>query len=155
MNDNKNMILAIALSALVILGWGLVSEYWFPAANPPVTKVEKGREVPVARPQADPTADSPAAIRDRRIVLAETPRIRVGLRPEPDERRFQHQATVDDVAASFQEEPGWAGRKFLPDPLEGLLGIRGLAEGCAFERARQNLFETLAHDGVIICDQYA
>ena len=77
MNDNRNMILAIVLSALVILGWAFVSETWFPAANPPATKVEKGRSVPVPQPQADPAADTPAALRDRRQVIAETPRVRI------------------------------------------------------------------------------
>ena len=48
-----------------------------PAANPPTTQVEKGRPVAVPQPQADPAADTPAAIRDRRIVLAETPRVRI------------------------------------------------------------------------------
>ncbi len=71
------MILAIVLSALVLLGWGLLTETYFPTANPPTTKVEKGRSVPVPQPQADPGADSPQAIRDRRIVLAETPRVRI------------------------------------------------------------------------------
>jgi YidC/Oxa1 family membrane protein insertase len=75
--DNKNMILAIVLSALVILGWAFVSETWFPAANPPATKVEKGRSVPLPQPQADPAADTPTAIRDRRQVIAETPRVRI------------------------------------------------------------------------------
>ena len=77
MNDNRNMILAIVLSALVLLGWGFVAEIWFPTANPPSTKVEQGRSVPVPQPQADPAADTPAAIRDRQIVLAETPRLRI------------------------------------------------------------------------------
>ncbi|MGE0178465.1 MAG: membrane protein insertase YidC [Sphingomonas sp.] len=77
MNDSRNMILAVALSVLVLLGWGLVSETWFPTANPPTTKVEKGRSVPLPQPNADPAADSPRATRDRAIVLAETPRIRV------------------------------------------------------------------------------
>ncbi|HYI64231.1 MAG TPA: membrane protein insertase YidC [Allosphingosinicella sp.] len=77
MNDNKNMILAIVLSALVLLGWGFLSESFFPVANPPATKIEKGRQVPVARPEADPAADGPRALRDRRIVLAETPRVAI------------------------------------------------------------------------------
>ena len=34
-NDNKNMILAIVLSALVLFGWGFVTDRYFPAANPP------------------------------------------------------------------------------------------------------------------------
>ncbi len=77
MNENRNMILAIVLSAIVLLGWSLITETWFPTANPPATKIEKGREVPVAQPSADPAADSPRAIRDRAIVLGETQRVRI------------------------------------------------------------------------------
>ncbi|WP_114954922.1 membrane protein insertase YidC [Sphingosinicella terrae] len=77
MNDNKNLILAIVLSAIVLLGSTLITNYWFPPANPPVTKIEEGKQVPLPQPGADPAADSPAAIRDRRMVLAETPRVRI------------------------------------------------------------------------------
>ena len=76
-NDNRNMILAVVLSMIVLLGWGFVSERYFPAANPPATKVEKGRQVPVAQPRADPAADSARAVRDRRLVLAETRRVAI------------------------------------------------------------------------------
>lgn len=76
-NDNRNMILAIVLSAIVLLGWGFLTEAFLPTANPPATKIEKGRQVPVARPEADPAADSPRALRDRRLVLAETPRVAI------------------------------------------------------------------------------
>jgi len=76
-SDNRNMILAIVLSAIVLLGWGFVTETFFPAANPPATKIEKGRQVPVARPDADPAADSPRALRARQVVLAETPRVAI------------------------------------------------------------------------------
>ena len=72
MNDNKNMILAVVLSALVLLGWGLLSDAYFPTANPPVTKIEQGKQVPVARPASDPAAETPSAIRDRNLVLSET-----------------------------------------------------------------------------------
>src|SRR5688572_7555420 len=71
------MILAIVLSGLVILGWSFLAEMWLPAANPPATRIEKGREVAVPQPGAAPAADTQAAIRDRRIVLAETPRVRI------------------------------------------------------------------------------
>ena len=77
MNDNKNMILAIVLSAIVLLGWGLITETWFPAASEPTTRIEDGRQVPVAQPQADPAADSRRALRDRRAVLAESQRVRI------------------------------------------------------------------------------
>ncbi len=75
MSDNRNMILAIVLSAMVLFGWTFISERYFPTASEPSTKFEKGKQVPLPKPQADPAADAPAAIRDRRIVLAETPRV--------------------------------------------------------------------------------
>ncbi|HLL59201.1 MAG TPA: membrane protein insertase YidC [Allosphingosinicella sp.] len=77
MSDNRNMILAIVLSALVLFGWSFISERYFPTASEPSTKIVDGKQVPLPKPQADPTADVPAAIRDRRQVLAETPRLRI------------------------------------------------------------------------------
>jgi len=71
-NDNKNMILAVVLSALLLLGWAWLSETYFPTANPPVTRIEDGKQVPLPQPRADPTADTPQAIRDRTQVLRET-----------------------------------------------------------------------------------
>jgi YidC/Oxa1 family membrane protein insertase len=60
-NDNRNMILAIVLSALVLFGWGYLTQNDVPTANPPVTKIENGKSVPVAPPQA--AAPAPAAPR--------------------------------------------------------------------------------------------
>jgi YidC/Oxa1 family membrane protein insertase len=73
------MILAIVLSAIVLIGWGFVSERFLPTANPPATKVVNGKTVPVPvpQPQASPSAQSPAAIRDRRAVIGETPRVAI------------------------------------------------------------------------------
>ena len=75
MDDKKNIILAVLLTAAILFGWPYVSNYFFPTANPPVTKIEDGKQVPVARPDADPAADSPAAVRDRALVLKESPRV--------------------------------------------------------------------------------
>jgi YidC/Oxa1 family membrane protein insertase len=77
LNEHRNMILAIALSALVLFGWSFISERWFPTANPPATKTVDGKQVPLPKPQADPAADSPPAIRDRASVIAETPRVAI------------------------------------------------------------------------------
>ncbi len=77
MNEQKNLILAIVLSAIVLFGWSVISERYFPTANPPATKVEGGQEVVVPKPGADPAADAPAAIRDRQVVLTETPRVAI------------------------------------------------------------------------------
>lgn len=75
MDDKKNIILAVLLTAAILFGWPYVSTYFFPAANPPATKIEGGKTTPVANPAADPAADSVAAIRDRAVVLKESPRI--------------------------------------------------------------------------------
>src|SRR3982750_1662198 len=74
--DNRNVLLAIALSLIVLLGWGYVTQRWMPA-NPPATRVENGRQVAVPRPQASPAAQSQAAARDLKAVLPESPRIAI------------------------------------------------------------------------------
>ena len=77
MDDKRNIVLFVLLSALILIGWTFLADRWLPTANPPSTKVVDGRSVPVAKPGADPTADTPVAIRGRNIVLAETPRIAI------------------------------------------------------------------------------
>lgn len=77
MENQRNIILAIVLSAIVLFGWSALSERFFPTANPPATKTVAGKQVPVPQPGADPTADAPQALRSRAIVLAETPRVRI------------------------------------------------------------------------------
>ena len=47
MNDSKNLILALALSALVLLGWTFAANKYFPTANPPATKVVNGKSQPL------------------------------------------------------------------------------------------------------------
>jgi YidC/Oxa1 family membrane protein insertase len=76
-NDQRNMLLAIVLSAIVLFGWSFVSDRWFPTASEPSTKIVEGKQVPLPRADADPTADAPVAIRDRRVVLGESPRVRI------------------------------------------------------------------------------
>jgi YidC/Oxa1 family membrane protein insertase len=75
--DHKNMILAIALSLLVLIGWNFASARWFPTANPPVTKIENGHQVPVPQTQAGAVPNTPAAVRDRALVLRETQRVAI------------------------------------------------------------------------------
>ena len=73
MTDNRNMLLAIVLSALVLLGWSLLSDRILPTALPATTKVENGRVVPLPQPPA--SSPAPATIRARAIVLGESPRV--------------------------------------------------------------------------------
>jgi YidC/Oxa1 family membrane protein insertase len=81
-NDQRNMILAIALSALVLIGWTFISERYFPTASPPVTKTVEGKQVALPQPNADPGADTPLAARERQAAAAgprlpiETPRLK-------------------------------------------------------------------------------
>ena len=77
MNDQRNMILAIVLSAIVLFGWSALSERFFPTAQAPSTRIEDGRQIVLPKPAADPTADGPAVLRDRATVLATTPRVRI------------------------------------------------------------------------------
>jgi YidC/Oxa1 family membrane protein insertase len=76
-DDNRNMILAIVLSALVLIGWSLLSDRLLPTAGPQTQRVEEGRVRPVPQPQASPAADTPRAVRDRATVLREAPRVRI------------------------------------------------------------------------------
>ena len=78
MNDSKNLILAVLLSVLILLGWTWAANRWFPTANPPSTKVENGKQQPLPQPQAQPTAaTTPQAMRNRAAVLNSTPRVRI------------------------------------------------------------------------------
>mgnify|MGYP003940856775 CR=1 FL=1 len=77
MDNQRNMILAIVLSAIVLFGWQALSDRFFPVAKPPVTKIEGGKEQVLPQPGADPAADSPSAIRARGVVLREAPRIAI------------------------------------------------------------------------------
>ena len=73
MTDNRNMLLAIALSILILMGWSFLAERWLPTAAPQTQQVEDGKVKPV--PRAD--APTPAVLRSRAQVLAETPRVRI------------------------------------------------------------------------------
>jgi len=55
-NDSKNLILAVVLSALVLLGWTWAANKYFPTSNPPSSKVEAGKQRPINEPQAQPSA---------------------------------------------------------------------------------------------------
>lgn len=77
MDNQRNLILAIILSAIVLFGWQALSERFFPVARPPVTKIQGGQETVVPQPGADPAADGPRATRARAVVLGETPRIAI------------------------------------------------------------------------------
>ena len=80
MNDSKNLILAVVLSALVLLGWSWAANKYFPAANPPSTKVVNGKQQPLPQPQPNtqPSAPStPKALQTVSAALASSPRVSI------------------------------------------------------------------------------
>jgi YidC/Oxa1 family membrane protein insertase len=76
-NDSKNLILAVVLSALVLLGWSWAANRFFPPANPPSTKIENGKQQPLPQPQTQPVPSAPKTLQSRAAVLASTPRVRI------------------------------------------------------------------------------
>jgi YidC/Oxa1 family membrane protein insertase len=76
-SDSKNLILAVLLSALVLLGWSWVANRYVPTANPPSTKIVDGKTQALPQPQANPAATTPKALQSRAQVLASTPRVRI------------------------------------------------------------------------------
>jgi YidC/Oxa1 family membrane protein insertase len=77
-NDSKNLILAVVLSALVLLGWSWAANKYFPAANPPSTKVVNGKQQPLPQPQAQPAGvPTQAKLQTISAALASSPRVSV------------------------------------------------------------------------------
>lgn len=77
-NDNRNFIMFAVLAVLLLFAWPLVMNRIMPPANPPVTKIEGGKTQVQPNPGA-PTAASPGAIRDTKVVLGETAAQRVAI----------------------------------------------------------------------------
>lgn len=77
MKDQKNFLLFAVIAGLLLFAWPAVTGWLFPTAAPPATRIQGGKTEVLSNPAADPTADSPAAIRDRSIVLAETKRVQI------------------------------------------------------------------------------
>ncbi|WP_294239502.1 membrane protein insertase YidC [uncultured Sphingomonas sp.] len=74
--DRKNFVVFAVIAALILFGWPLIQNKFFPS-NPPATKIVDGKQVPVVNSSANPTATTPSAMRDRKVVLAETPRVAI------------------------------------------------------------------------------
>jgi len=75
--DSKNLILAVVLSALVLLGWTWAANKYFPTANPPSTKIEAGKQQALPEPQAQPAPSSPARQQSISAALASSPRVAI------------------------------------------------------------------------------
>lgn len=78
MNENRNMILAILLSALVLIGWTMLSERFLPtAAEQPAQQTETSEAGQAPQPQAGPVEQTPQRLRPAQEVLAESRRVQI------------------------------------------------------------------------------
>jgi YidC/Oxa1 family membrane protein insertase len=76
-NDSKNLVLAVVLSMLVLLGWTWAANKYFPTANPPSTKVVNGKQVALPQPQAQPAPSTPKRMQSVAAALTSSPRIAI------------------------------------------------------------------------------
>lgn len=131
-NDNKNMILAIALSLLVLLGWSWFAERWFPAPKPPEAATAapgSGRATSVqpqlSAPASMRTPEAPvpaAALRPLATVLTEAPRVRIDT-PSLKGSINLKGAQIDDLVLLNQTQS--VARNSPPVRLLSPLGARG------------------------------
>lgn len=75
-DDQKNFVLFAVLAALILFGWPWISHMIWPQP-PAATKIAGGKTTALPNPSADPTADTAGAIRDRAVVLRESPRVAI------------------------------------------------------------------------------
>lgn len=81
--EQKNLIIFVALAAFILFAWEPVMRWIAPGLFPkPQAQVQtvatpKPGAAPSAPADADPTADGAKASRDRKAVLAETPRVQI------------------------------------------------------------------------------
>jgi len=80
--DNRNIILFAIIAGLILLGWPYVAQYIAPQpVRPPIVQTKPDQPTPlpslVPGSTSAPALDKAKAIRDRKVVLAETPRITV------------------------------------------------------------------------------
>ena len=74
-SEQRNFILAIVLSGLILFGWSAVASYWFPTAKAPVVKIEGGKTTPLPAPGTPPAVAKAAATQSRAQVIAASPRL--------------------------------------------------------------------------------
>ena len=76
-SEQRNFILAIALSGLILLGWSTLASRWFPPANPPVTKIQGGKTTLIPAPGTLPAPALQIARQSREHMIASSPRLAI------------------------------------------------------------------------------
>ena len=82
MDDKRNIILAVVLTIAILFGWPYIAGRFFPAANQPAPQSAGASPAPSGAGSAGPVAAAPAAeaptvLRDRALVLRESPRVAI------------------------------------------------------------------------------
>ncbi|MGE4429168.1 MAG: membrane protein insertase YidC [Sphingobium sp.] len=79
MDDKRNVILAMVLTALILFGWPYLAEKFFPGTAKPAAQQQQTAQPASSAPgaQAPGMASAPAALRPRATVLADSPRIAI------------------------------------------------------------------------------
>jgi YidC/Oxa1 family membrane protein insertase len=77
--DQKNFLLFAVIAGVLLFAWPVVTNWLFPQQKQIAsTQMVNGKQVAKPIPgTAGPTADSPSTMRDRDVVLAETPRVAI------------------------------------------------------------------------------
>jgi YidC/Oxa1 family membrane protein insertase len=101
--DSKNMILAIVLSVLVLLGWSWAANRYFPTATTQTTKVAAGKQQPLPQPQASPAPTTQKALQTRSAVLGASPRVAIRT-PSLSGSISLKGAIIDDLVLLRQKE---------------------------------------------------
>jgi YidC/Oxa1 family membrane protein insertase len=77
-NDSKNLILAVVLSALVLIGWTWAANKYFPTAKPQSSKVESTTQQPQPQPGAQTsTPEAPKKLQPVAAALGAGPRVSI------------------------------------------------------------------------------
>jgi len=74
-SEQRNFILAIVLSALILFGWSALASRWFPPANPPVTKIEGGKTTVLPAPNTPSAPVVRIEKQTREAAISGAPRI--------------------------------------------------------------------------------
>jgi len=77
-DDKRNLVIFAILAALVLFGWPMITQRFFPTANPPATQMVDGKSVPLPSPSVAAPATGPAApARPLAAAIADSPRLPV------------------------------------------------------------------------------
>ena len=77
MHDKRNIILAVAMTIAILFGWPVISSYFFPPSSQPIVEAEQAAQPSATPGAAGPLVDGAQTIRDRAVVLGETPRVAI------------------------------------------------------------------------------